>query len=158
MKLLLIFALVLRAFTANPRSQEIILKLQEFVDGNSKIYIDSKHCELTIYDKDLSAKAEMPENIISSLILSRKLPSKRYGILNFFHGNGAFHSRRFLLFNFNLNRSYKFVSDNLIQCLPDLTNSVLTNHPGLWNQFFTSNNFLLHKNFGFSEFPGLTNN
>ena len=39
-----------------------------------------------------------------------------------------------------------------------LTNSVLANHLGLTNQFLTSNNFLLHKDFGFSEFPGLTNN
>ena len=43
-----------------------------------------------------------------------------------------------------------------IQCLPDLTNSVLTNHPGLTNGFLASNIFLLHKNF--SKFPGLTNN
>ena len=45
-----------------------------------------------------------------------------------------------------------------IQCLPDLTNSVLTNHPGLTNRFLASNIFLLHNNFGFREFPGLTNN
>ena len=45
-----------------------------------------------------------------------------------------------------------------IQCPPDLTNLVLTNHTGLTNQFFTSNIFLLHKNFRFCEFPGLTNN
>ena len=37
-------------------------------------------------------------------------------------------------------------------------NSVLTNHPGLMNRFLASNIFLLHKDFGFSEFPGLTNN
>ena len=41
---------------------------------------------------------------------------------------------------------------------PGLTNSVLTNHPGLSNRFFDLKYFLLHKNFGFSEFPGLTNN
>ena len=47
---------------------------------------------------------------------------------------------------------------NPVQCLPDLTNSVLTNRPGSTNQFLTSNIFLLHKIFGFSEFPGLMNN
>ena len=45
-----------------------------------------------------------------------------------------------------------------VQCLPDLTNSVLTNHPGLTSWFLTAKNFLLHKNFGFSEFRDLTNN
>ena len=50
------------------------------------------------------------------------------------------------------------VHENVLQCLPDLTNSVLTNHPGLTNWFLTSNIFLLHNNFGFSEFPDLTNN
>ena len=44
-----------------------------------------------------------------------------------------------------------------VQCSPDLTNSVLTNHPGLTNLFLTSNIFLLHKNFGFNEYPGLMN-
>ena len=44
-----------------------------------------------------------------------------------------------------------------VHCLPDLTNSVLTNHPGIMNRFLTSNIFLLHKNIGFSEFPGLMN-
>ena len=45
-----------------------------------------------------------------------------------------------------------------LQCLPDLTNSALMNHPGLTNRFLTSNIFLLHKNFGFNVFPGLRNN
>ena len=45
-----------------------------------------------------------------------------------------------------------------LQCSPDLTNSVLTNHPGLTNQFLTSKLFLLHKNFGFNEYPGIANN
>ena len=39
-----------------------------------------------------------------------------------------------------------------------MNHSVLTNHPGLTNQFLTSKIFLPHKSFGFSEFPGLTNN
>ena len=45
-----------------------------------------------------------------------------------------------------------------LQCLPDLTNSVIMNHPGLTNWILTSNIFLLHKKSGFSEFAGLTNN
>ena len=44
-----------------------------------------------------------------------------------------------------------------VQCSPDLTNSVLTNHPDLTNQFWPQKLFLLHKQFGFNEYPGLTN-
>ena len=36
-------------------------------------------------------------------------------------------------------------------------NSVLTNHPGLTNRFWPQKFFLLHKHFGFNEYPGLTN-
>ena len=36
-----------------------------------------------------------------------------------------------------------------------LTNSVLSNHPGLTNRFWPR---LLHKKFGFNEYPGLMNN
>ena len=42
--------------------------------------------------------------------------------------------------------------------LTGVTNSVSTNHPGLTNQLLTSSIFLLHINFGFNEYPGLTNN
>ena len=48
--------------------------------------------------------------------------------------------------------------NTVIQYLSHLTNSVLTNHPGLKNWFLTSNISLIHKNFGFSKFPCLTNN
>ena len=50
------------------------------------------------------------------------------------------------------------LTNSQLQCLQDLTNSVLTNHPGLTNQLLTPNIFYCIKDFGFSEFPGLTNN
>ena len=50
------------------------------------------------------------------------------------------------------------VSSTTVQCSQDLTNSVLTNQPGLTNRFLSSNIFLLNKTFGFNEYPGLTNN
>ena len=43
-----------------------------------------------------------------------------------------------------------------VQSSPDLTNSVLTNHPGLTNWFLPQ--ISLHKKFGFNEYPGLMNN
>ena len=68
----------------------------------------------------------------------------------------------FLLINYDkpqkLVMLYTVCMDSYIQCVLDVTNSVLTNHPGLTNRLLTSNIFLLHKNFGFSEFPALTNN
>ena len=56
----------------------------------------------------------------------------------------------YILYKFLGHAFQKFV---IMQCLTDLTNSILTNHPGLTNRCF-----LIHKNFEFNEFPGLTNN
>ena len=61
--------------------------------------------------------------------------------------------------------SGKLISQNLslhlsfshLQWSPDLTNSVLMNHPGFNKSVSTSKLFLLHKKFGFNKYPGLTN-
>ena len=107
MKLILIFALLIRAFSFLTADEQLVTKLQNFVDENPKITVDSKDCEMVIYDKE-KAKSRVPHNTILTQF-SGELPSTRdtHNPRFFFHGSGWIDVKYELLYHFNLVRSHK---------------------------------------------------
>ena len=96
-------------------------------------------------------------NISAAVQITSTMKSRNYDRPRSAHFETCRYNEIFLL-RLALQRhhpSYRYFE---IQCSPDLRNSDLTNHPGLTNQFLTSNFFELHKTFGLNEYPGLTNN
>ena len=90
------------------QDEQLVSKLRHFVDENPKIYVDSKDCELTIYDKEKVASKVPTESI--STRFSGELPGTRdkHNSRFFYHGGGQFNSNRELFFTFNINRSHKY--------------------------------------------------
>ena len=89
------------------QDERTVTKLREFVDESPKINVDSKDCELTIFNKE-KLKDDVPKNSILTQF-SGELPSSR-DLVNqrfFFHGFGWFWVKWELLYHFNLVRSYK---------------------------------------------------
>ena len=104
------FVLALRAFSVLTQDWELVQKLQHFVDENPNIYVDSKDCELTIYNKNENSRELIPLDTVT-MDFSGELPGKRdlgYNGRFFYHGSAWFRVRRFLFYNYNFNINLKY--------------------------------------------------
>ena len=114
MKVIQIMLLAMRNFLVYSQDTAVILKLQQFIDENPKLYVNSKDCELMIYEKTNSKRKQEPSNKIETRIFGQ-LPtkgSKQYdlsgGKLFFFkHAGAQLNIRDTLYYNLNLNADHK---------------------------------------------------